>query len=346
VNFASGDSIGDEARPLFTRSALLTAFAEAAKSLGLDPYHMLRRAGIPIAALDHPDHLIPADRIHSLLADCARAADCEEFGLLVGAASRLSLLGSLGLLMREQPTVRDAVSALKRYVRYQNENVELRLEPRGDGLLLTPQLISARTRESRLMAEMVLAAFAQIFRGLLGDTWRPAQVWVAYASPRDPAAYAAILGPVAFNAPLTGLLLTGADLATRQPHANPDMARELARFIEARALPQGASMSETVRALVARLLPGGECTVDRVAEYLGVDRRTVHRRLAAEEQSFTQILEATRREVATWQLSHGRQPLSEVTSLVGFSSLSTFSRWFRQAYGVQPSEYRRRRRVA
>jgi AraC-like DNA-binding protein len=67
----------------------------------------------------------------------------------------------------------------------------------------------------------------------------------------------------------------------------------------------------------------------------------VHRRLAAEGKSFTQLLDNARREVATWQLRHGDQPLGEVTALLGFSSPSTFSRWFRQAYGIQPSEFRR-----
>ena len=53
VKFALGDSNIEDSRPRFVRSALLLAFAEAARSLGLDPYHMLRRAGLPIAALDH-----------------------------------------------------------------------------------------------------------------------------------------------------------------------------------------------------------------------------------------------------------------------------------------------------
>jgi AraC-like DNA-binding protein len=195
--------------------------------------------------------------------------------------------------------VRDAVAALRRYVGLQHDNLELRLERRGDGLFVAPQLQSAKTRASRLMAEMTLAALVQVLRALLGDTWRPTQAAVAFPAPRDRAAYTAALGPVTFDAPSTGFLLTREDLARPLPHADPDTALELVRFIEASALPPGATMAETVRALVARLLPDGECTVDRIAEHLGVDRRTVHRRLAAEGQSFTRILEETRRRVAT-----------------------------------------------
>ena len=37
-----------------------------------------------------------------------------------------------------------------------------------------------------------------------------------------------------------------------------------------------------VRELIWMMLSSGNCSVERVAEHLGVDRRTVHRRLARE----------------------------------------------------------------
>jgi AraC-like DNA-binding protein len=341
VNLAFGDSSLEESRPRFVRSALLLAFAEAARTLGLDPYHMLRRAGLPVAALDHPDYQLPADRVQALLADSAKSANSEEFGLLVGRAFKLSMKGPVGLLMREQPNVRAAVDVLQRYLRYQHDYVEIRTETIGGGLMILPELTSARTRTSRQMIDLTVAMYVQIFRSLLGEAWRPARVALARPSPADPAPYRALLGAVEFGASFTGFLMTEKDLATPLGLADPQMAREIARYIEASAAPQGASASETVASLIVRLLPEGECNVDRVAQHLGVDRRTVHRRLAAEGKSFTQLLETARRDVASWQLSHGDQPLTEVTALLGFSSLSTFSRWFRTAYGIQPSEFRR-----
>jgi AraC-like DNA-binding protein len=341
VKFALGDNKIGDPRPRFVRSALLLAFAEAARSLGLDPYHMLRRAGLPIAALEHGDYQIPANRVQALLADSAKSANSEEFGLLAGRAFKLSMKGPLGLLMREQADVRSALDVLQRYLRYQNDNVEIRTEPVGGGLMVLPELVSARTRTSRHMTDLTLAMYVQLFRGFLGDSWMPARVAMARPPPDDPAPYRALLGAVEFNASFTGFLMTNSDLATSLGPSDPQMAREIARYIEASGAPHGASSSETVSALILRLLPDGDCNIDRVAQHLGIDRRTVHRRLAAEGKSFSQLLETARRDVATWQLSHGDQPLTEVTALVGFSSLSTFSRWFRAAYGMQPSEFRR-----
>ena len=341
VKFALGDISSEEARPRFVRGALLLAFADAARALGLDPYHMLRRAGLPVAALDHPDYQIPADRVQVLLADSAKSTSSDEFGLLVGSAFQLSMKGSLGLLMREQASVHAALEVLQRYLSYQNDNVAIRTQVSGDGLLVVPELVSPRTRSSRHMIDLTVAMYVQIFRALLGAEWTPGRVLMARPAPADPAPYRARLGAVEFGSSFNGFLLTKAELAKPLAHSDPQMAREIARYIEASNLPQGASVTETVAALIQRLLPEGDCSVDRVAQHLGVDRRTVHRRLAAEGNSFSQLLEQARRDVATWALSHGEEPLTAVTALVGFSSLSTFSRWFRAAYGMQPSEFRR-----
>jgi AraC-like DNA-binding protein len=302
---------------------------------------MLRRSGLPVAALDHADYQLPVDRIQALLADCAKAANSEEFGLLVGGYFKLSMKGPLGLLMREQADVRAAVDVLRRYLRYQSDNVEIRAEPVASGLLILPRLISARTRASRQMAELTVAMYVQIFRELIGEGWMPAHVAFSHGRPTNLAPYEATFGAAQFNARFNGFVLTHEDLAKPLGGSDPQVAREIARYIEANSAPMSASASDAVSALILRLMPDGDCSVERVAQHLGVDRRTVHRRLAAEGRSFTQLLENARREVATWQLSHNDQPLSEVTTLVGFSSLSTFSRWFRSAYGMQPSEFRR-----
>jgi AraC-like DNA-binding protein len=341
VKFAKGDRQKANLRPRFIRSALLNAFADAARSLGLDPYHMLRRAGLPVAALDHPDYQIAADKVQALLADCANSAASEDFGLLVGKAFRLSMKGPLGLLMREQPTVRDALEVLQRYLRYQDDNVEIRIAPHEAGLVVVPELISPRTSVSRQMVDLTLAMYVQIFRGLLGEAWRPRRVYFSHAGPRDTQPYDSLGDHVEFGSPSTGFLMTDADLATQLPDADPQMAREIALYIEANAQPQSVSATEQVSGMIRRLLPSGECNVDRVAQLMGVDRRTVHRRLAAEGASFTQLMDGIRREVAVRQLLQTGRPLGEVAVLVGFSSLSTFSRWFRQAFGVQPSEYRK-----
>ena len=99
-------------------------------------------------------------------------------------------------------------------------------------------------------------------------------------------------------------------------------------------------LTEQVRRLVVSLLGSGACTIEIVAQHLGVDRRTVHRRLAQEGETFSQIVASVRRELATGFLEDPNRNLAEVSSLLGFSSLSGFSRWHRQQFGKTASAQR------
>ncbi|WP_010595148.1 helix-turn-helix domain-containing protein, partial [Rhodococcus sp. P14] len=69
-------------------------------------------------------------------------------------------------------------------------------------------------------------------------------------------------------------------------------------------------------------------------------RRTVHRRLADEGETFSSVLDATRADLATRMVGSGRHSLTEVSDLLSFSAPSNFSRWFRNRFGCSPSRWR------
>src|SRR4029077_7456820 len=93
--------------------------------------------------------------------------------------------------------------------------------------------------------------------------------------------------------------------------------------------------------IVAMFSGGGGCTVDMVAQHLGVTRRTVHRQLAAEGESYEKILDSVRRELATRYLRDLNRPLAEVSSLLGFAAPTGFSRWYKRQFGATASMRRK-----
>lgn len=103
--------------------------------------------------------------------------------------------------------------------------------------------------------------------------------------------------------------------------------------------PQG--IASVVRQRVMALLPGGGCTAALVARHLGVDRRTLHRHLAAQGQSFSGLLQELRRNWVHKHVRHGQLPLADCVSLLGFASQSAFAYWFRCQFGGSVSWWRR-----
>ena len=100
------------------------------------------------------------------------------------------------------------------------------------------------------------------------------------------------------------------------------------------------TMLEDVRRTTLLLLPSGRCTIEQVAEHLGVACRTVQRGLAEQGQSFSSMVNEIRKELATRHVIESDRPLTEVAMLLGFSAPSAFSRWYHAQFGCSAKESR------
>jgi len=104
---------------------------------------------------------------------------------------------------------------------------------------------------------------------------------------------------------------------------------------------------EVMRLKVIRSVIRGELgksppTVSDVAERLGISRRTLQRRLADEDCSYSQLLGSIRSERARRLLSKTNRPLYEIATSLGYSDAGSLSRAFQRWTGTTPSKFRRR----
>jgi AraC-like DNA-binding protein len=215
-----------------------------------------------------------------------------------------------------------------------------RLEEK-DRVVTISRMLSGKRVHTRQALELAVAMFYRIIKTFLGDAWRPQEVCFMHSSPNDPELHRRFFGTrVRFSWDYDGIVCRAGDLEKSIPASDPAMARYLKEHFDS-ILPSARSeVSETVRELVWVLLKSGSCSVERVARHLGVDRRTINRRLASEGQSYSSILDAVRRDMVTSFVENGQRPLNEVAPMLGFSGLSAFSRWFSNRFGRSASEWR------
>jgi AraC-like DNA-binding protein len=325
------------------RSASLTHYADVARRAGLDPGRMLREFDLPQRCLEDPEIKIPIDSVRRLLEASADRSGVEAFGLLMAEARRLSNLGPLGLLVREQPTLRLAVQAFAHYGRRLNEALLLAIEEAGDVVVLREELIIGRAGPVRQSTELAIGVACRMLRTLLGSEWRPRRVCFAHEAPADRSVHERVFGRnVEFGHDFNGIVCARTDLDLPNPNADPAMAKYAQQLLEASFTGSAGDMSRQVRELVAMLLGGHACTIERVAQHMGVDRRTIHRYLAREQQTFSGIVDTVRRELAERYLKDRERSLAEVSSLLGFAAPSGFSRWYRRQFSGRASEARAR----
>jgi len=325
------------------RSASLTNFAEVARKVGLDPHRLLREFGLPQRCLREPELRVPIDAVRGVLEAAAERSGQEAFGLMMAETRRLSHLGPVGMLVREQPTLRLALEALARYANRLNQALSLTLEEAGDVVVLREELIVGGSGPVRQSTELAIGVVFRTLRILLGPEWKPRRVCFAHDPPADRSVHERIFGKIVeFGHDFNGIVCSRDDLEVPNPNADALMARYAQGLVES-SYAEAPNMTAQMRQLVAALLPTGECTIATAAQRLGVDRRTIHRRLAREHQSFSAIVDSVRREFAARYLTDQHRSLAEVSALLGFSAPSGFSRWYRRHHRRAPSERRARR---
>ena len=77
-----------------------------------------------------------------------------------------------------------------------------------------------------------------------------------------------------------------------------------------------------------------------MAAGLGLSLRTLQRRLEAEGSDFSALVENARRDLAVRYMASPGRSLTEVSEMLGYARLSSFTRWFASAFGVPPSKWR------
>ena len=285
--------------PKLMRSASLTDYPEVARSVGLDPYRMLAKAGLPRSCLKGPDVKISAAAVERLLEASARAAAIEDFGLRLARRRSLSNLGPLALIVREQPTVRKAIEVLIQYIGLHSEALSPQLKEEDGVVTISRRAIPGQPLPKRQALELSMGVLYRILKAFLGGAWRPESVCFMHRKPKNPELHRRFFDScVRFGCDFDGLECRAQDLETPIPTADPAMARYLKQYLDSIAPAADASLSEKVQELTRAMLRSGNCSAARIAGHLGVDRRTLHRWLAVEGESYKSLLDAVRSEAA------------------------------------------------
>lgn len=326
------------------RYATLSGYLQLAQSFDIDPDALMLAVDLDPADLATPDKWVPAVRVARLLELSARTSGHADFGLRLAEYRRLSTLGPLSLALRGESTLRDALSLLIRYEHTYNEAIRIRLVE-AEGLASVRLWFEmGEPAPSAQAEELAVGALHGIVREVIGSRWQPLAACFTHGAPENADTHHRLFGGrVHFGHDFTGLVFYARDLGTPNRLAGAEPVSHHDGMLDSLAAPRGATTTDRVRDLVEVLLPTGRCGAEQVAHSLGMDRRTLHRHLAATGETFTSTVDLVRAGLAERYLSHQRYRLTEISDLLGFAAPSAFTRWFRRRFGDSPSKWRARR---
>ena len=324
------------------RAITLWNYADLARGLGVEPFEVLAQCGLRANALNDPENWIPAKGVLDVLDETARAAARDDFGVLLGESRSFGSLGPLSLLLKHETSLRNVIASLIDYRRLLNDLLSLELDEHGEETLLHWSLVPG-LRSSQGINLLATIAYRVLVHGPAID-WDPDCVHFRHAAPNHLAAFNRVFRcRLEFNSDFDGLSFPSRFLDSDNPDGDAELAthaRNLLNLLP--GIQRPPTTSERARKAIVILLPKGEANVKSVAHSLGQSSRSLHRRLRDEGQTFGGLLNSTRRELVERLLEDSSHPMTTIAELSGFSSVSTFTRWFSLQFKIPPSAWRAR----
>jgi AraC-like DNA-binding protein len=313
----------------------------------LDTYHcdsraLFERAGLDPQRMRDPNARYAVFGMTRLWNLAVRETRDPAFGLAVAKYWHPTTFHALGYAWMASETLEDAFERTARYIRIVTNAAHASLVEREAGFRFSLSPVSGGLVPANEAVDAALATLVTMCRTSYGPEFRVQRVEMSRPLPVDPKPFSEYFqSPIEYGAPLNALHMDKASARARLPTANAELAVANDRIMkEHLARLDRDSVATQVKARLLGRLSSGHATEESVAQALNMSLRSLQRRLKEEGASYKDLLNETRRELATQYVKNSRLSIGEITYLLGFSEPSNFTRAFRRWQGVSPSEFR------
>ena len=301
---------------------------------------LLKRANLSVQQIKNPRLRIPVkDQIKflNLVADKLR----DEFlGIRLAQTLNLRELGLLYYVMASSDTLGDALRRGARYSTIQNEGVQIDYRG-GKVVTVTFNYIGVARQPDRHQIEIFITILLRVCQELSGLALAPLRVKLMHHRSRLPPEIKRLFGEhVAFACDTDEVVYPGSIAAAPSTNADPYLNALLVRYCEdaaAKRRRNSTTWQLKVENAIVPLLPHGQARIGKIAAELGVSRRTLARRLAAEGLTFRKVLDNLRFDLARRYLQEKELPMSEITWLLGYCETSALNHAFKRWTGRTPT---------
>jgi AraC-like DNA-binding protein len=247
----------------------------------------------------------------------------------------------VSLLLREAESIEDALQILISRLHLHGDGTNMAIDVRSSEPFISFRISAPRNVDTRQATEFCACGMVQLIRWLIGSSWRPLRVCFAHASPGQAQVQRAFFqAPVWYEQRASGIAIDQQTLRRRVETSSPFLRRLAKQYLEASLGNKPADFSTRVSEVIAQRLPRESCTIEEVAEMLGVHRRTLARRLERDGESYSGLLQKARCQIAQHAAADRHLSLTEAAEVTGFQNLSSFSRWFRETFGRSATQWR------
>ena len=323
------------------RAGVLTSYFEVAQQIGFNPRAVLQKYGLTRALLANHDQQIPLNKAVGLLEASAQESGYMGFGLRMAELRQLADMGGVSLLLAHQRNLRDVLQTTIQYRHLLNPSLAMFVENAGDTVIIREEIVTDISVPTRQAIELAIGVMFRLCGTLAGTQWHPRSVNFTHDAPTDLQLHRRFFRcPVVFGSEFNGIVCNASDLDLANTMADPAMARYAQRFLETIPGASEPSIVLEVRKAIYLLLPMERATIEQIAQALGMNVRTLQRRLEDAGEQFSGLVNGVRRDLVVRYMENPRYSVGRVAALLGYGAPSSFTRWFISQFGVAPAVWR------
>jgi AraC-like DNA-binding protein len=310
-------------------------------SLGVDVDGVLGHAGIPRARFQGRRARLSVPEFFAFWRSLEAVGGSRDLGLRIGARAEPHQLDVASLAAIHSDDLGDALAKFARYKRVVcGEQVSVETSP-GEARVRF-HWVHVADALPMMLVETTFASLVALATHGTGAPVTPIRVELARRRADEPMLRAAFRCPIHFDAPLDQLVLDEALLARPFVTRNADVVAMLVPALESALAEAAASrtIADDVRAIIGSCLTGERPSVEKVARAMRLSPRTLQRRLGELGQSYQSLLDDVRRDASRRLLASTDLDVGEISFLLGFEELNSFSRAFTGWEGATPTRWR------
>jgi AraC-like DNA-binding protein len=306
---------------------------------------LLKEVGLRRADLGDPETRIAYSSVLGLIERAAVLVGDDSYGLRLGAARSQRDSGLIGFVLLNSPTLMDALSNVQRYFRVVGEGEDFEIESAGPHVAIRFRETDPALRGLRHNSDYIAAMMVRACRDMTRKRISPIRVEFMHGRPNRKVAYDECLGcAVKFHADWDALIFAAETTKLPVIGADSKLLQVLERACKQilGSTPRKQDLVHDVRELIVDRLAKGRAHIDDIARDVSMSSKTLERRLAERDTSFSALLDDIRRDLAKRYLSETDFRLEQVAYLVGYSEPAALVRAFKRWTGTTPIKYRNR----
>ncbi|WP_346907794.1 AraC family transcriptional regulator ligand-binding domain-containing protein [uncultured Roseibium sp.] len=304
----------------------------------LDWEDLAGRHGFDLDELDDPEGIVPISALYAVFEEAAEASGDDARIFDVFNASDVGEFSLFDYLFTCAPTLREGCHAWQRFMQIRSNAYTVTFaEEEGRGVLEWKLQDRHGTWRQNMFARMAWAARG--FEAALGTRPAPIEIELATGAPVCTSDFLRRYGSrIRFDG-TRNIISIEARYLDAQPVRNDNNLYaiiERASLGELNLRARNTSPLSAIAEVIAETMKAGTCTLPTVAATLGMSERSLQRTMENEGVSFRELTAHVRRAAARRYLRETTLPIKEVSYLLGYSEVSTFSRAVRQWFGCPP----------